>query len=323
MKFKLKFKKHIFSGLSRLFLGELPVSPNVFPQVLHLFSFFGILAITEFLSQRWELEIFLERRNLLMASLAIQAVTFNIRYDCGRDGCNNFSFRKGHILQTIRDRQPDVIGFQEVLPHVMTWLQDHLEQYHVVGCGRGAHYDDEHMAIAYRKDRFDLFALDTFWLSPTPFVPGSRYENQSDNPRICTCATLKDRNFPQPFRVYVTHLDDQGASARCQGISQVLARMKEDRERLSMPIILMGDFNAHPDEEELRLVGACPFLRDVTSRFPYTFHGFGDESAFEKIDYIFVSSEWAPGKVSLWKDCWDGVYLSDHYPISAQLTLPE
>ena len=171
-----------------------------------------------------------------MASLAIQAVTFNIRYDCGRDGCNNFSFRKGHILQTIRDRQPDVIGFQEVLPHVMTWLQDHLEQYHVVGCGRGAHYDDEHMAIAYRKDRFDLFALDTFWLSPAPFVPGSRYENQSDNPRICTCATLKDRNFPQPFRVYVTHLDDQGVSARCQGISQVLARMKEDRERLSMPV---------------------------------------------------------------------------------------
>lgn len=258
-----------------------------------------------------------------MASLTLQTVTFNIRYDCGLDGTNNFCFRKEHILQTIQNRQPDVIGFQEVLPHVMKWLQENLTQYHVVGCGRGSHYDDEHMVIAYRKDRFDLFALDTFWLSPTPFIPGSRYENQSMNPRTCVCATLKEKNFFQPFRVYVTHLDDQGVTARCQGISQVLHRMEEDRTHLPMPAILMGDFNAHPEDEELIRVKSLPYLRDITTGFSHTFHGFGDSSAFEKIDYIFVSEEWTAESVSLWEDCWDGVYLSDHYPICAQLTLSE
>ena len=164
---------------------------------------------------------------------------------------------------------------------------------------------------------------DTFWLSPTPFIPGSRYENQSMNPRTCVCATLKEKNFSQPFRVYVTHLDDQGVTARCQGISQVLHRMEEDRTHLPMPAILMGDFNAHPEDEELFRVKSLPYLRDITTGFSHTFHGFGDSSAFEKIDYIFVSEEWTAESVSLWEDCWDGVYLSDHYPICAQLTLSE
>lgn len=253
-------------------------------------------------------------------TLSLQAVTFNIRYDCGLDGNNNFCFRKDLILEKIRRERPEIIGFQEVLPHVMAWLQENLCEYHVVGCGRGADYGDEHMAVAYRRDCLDLFSLDTFWLSPTPFVPGSRYEEQSDNPRICTCVTLKHRGYSLPFRVYVTHLDNEGVTARCKGLSQVLRRMEEDRQRLALPAVLMGDFNAHPEDEELRLLDGTG-LRDVTAQFPYTFHEFGNQAAFEKIDYIFVSEEWTGAQTVLWTDCRDGVYLSDHYPICARLTL--
>jgi len=35
-------------------------------------------------------------------------VTFNIRYDCGADGENNFCFRKPFILQKIREEQPEI-----------------------------------------------------------------------------------------------------------------------------------------------------------------------------------------------------------------------
>ena len=42
----------------------------------------------------------------------MKLVTFNIRYDCGTDGINNFSCRKPFILETIAREQPDVIGFQ-------------------------------------------------------------------------------------------------------------------------------------------------------------------------------------------------------------------
>ena len=53
----------------------------------------------------------------------MKLVTFNIRYDCGTDGINNFSCRKPFILETIAREQPDVIGFQEVLPHVALWMK--------------------------------------------------------------------------------------------------------------------------------------------------------------------------------------------------------
>lgn len=251
--------------------------------------------------------------------LSLQVVTFNIRYDCGLDGNNNFCFRKPLIEETIQRERPEIIGFQEALPHMMDWLRETLTEYHVVGCGRSADYGDEHMAVAYRKDCLELLGLSTFWLSSTPEAPGSRYEDQSDNPRICTCATLKHREHTKPFRVYVTHLDDRTASARLKGISLVLSHMDWDRVSQCMPAILMGDFNAHPSDPELAPLFQHPGLRDITGDIPYTFHEFGNEAAFEKLDYLFLTKEWSATQVTLWTDCRNGVYLSDHYPVSARL----
>ncbi len=48
----------------------------------------------------------------------MKIVTFNIRCDFGQDGGNNFCFRKPLILEKLRREAPDIICFQEVLPHV-------------------------------------------------------------------------------------------------------------------------------------------------------------------------------------------------------------
>ena len=75
---------------------------------------------------------------------------------------------------------------QEVLPHVAKWLKENLNEYYVIGCGRGANLRDEQMSIAYRRDRINLISMKTWWLSQTPDVPGSRYEEQSSCPRTAT-----------------------------------------------------------------------------------------------------------------------------------------
>ena len=59
-------------------------------------------------------------------------VTFNIRYDCGFDGENNFDFRKPLILRKIEQEKPDILCFQEVLPHVAVWLKENLTDYYVI-----------------------------------------------------------------------------------------------------------------------------------------------------------------------------------------------
>ena len=38
---------------------------------------------------------------IMLQEAAMKLVTFNIRYDCGTDGINNFSCRKPYILEAI------------------------------------------------------------------------------------------------------------------------------------------------------------------------------------------------------------------------------
>ena len=101
----------------------------------------------------------------------MKVVTFNIRCDYGQDGLNEFANRKELILRKINQEKPDIIGFQEVLPHVAKWLKENLNEYYVIGCGRGANLRDEQMSIAYRRDRINLISMETWWLSQTPDVP--------------------------------------------------------------------------------------------------------------------------------------------------------
>ena len=92
-------------------------------------------------------------------------VTFNIRCDFGQDGANSFIYRRPLILEKIRQEKPDIIGFQEVLPHVAAWLKENLTEYYIAGCGREKDLTGEAMIIAYRKERFQSVSLETFWLS--------------------------------------------------------------------------------------------------------------------------------------------------------------
>ena len=153
----------------------------------------------------------------------MKLVTFNIRCDYGQDGSNCFCFRKPGILAAFAREQADVYCFQEVLPHVAAWLKEALPEYTVVGCGRGENLDGERVILAFRKERFDLMKMDTFWLSPTPRVPGSRYPDQSICPRTCTEAVLYDLAENRVVRVMNTHLDHEGAPARQAGLEQILA----------------------------------------------------------------------------------------------------
>ena len=58
-----------------------------------------------------------------------------------------------------------------MLPHVANWLKENLNEYYVIGCGRGANLRDEQMSIAYRRDVINLISMETWWLSQTPDVP--------------------------------------------------------------------------------------------------------------------------------------------------------
>lgn len=253
--------------------------------------------------------------------ISLKIATFNIRYDCGFDGINNFEYRKAHILDKIQNEKPDLIGFQEVLPHVLVWLKEQLGQYTIVGCGRDADYQGEANVIAFRKDCFELFGLETFWLSPTSTLPGSRFEKQSICPRICTVALLKHHQMAGPIRFYNTHLDHESSEARVLGMTSILERMNKDDEAFSVPMILTGDLNAEPGTPEIDMIEAAGLLKDYTKEIPYTYHEYGNTSEYVKIDYIYLSKAFEVETTTVWDDVVDGVYLSDHYPVVVNCNL--
>lgn len=254
----------------------------------------------------------------------LKLATYNLRCNTKHDEINMFDIRKGLILDRIIKESPDIIGFQEMLPPMYEFLKRHLTGYHIVGRSRGADYNDEHVDIAYKIDTIDIFGLDFFWLSPTPYIPGSRYEEQSICPRITTSGMFKHKDIATPFRVYNTHLDHVGEQARVLGMTQILNKITADNKLIKLPLFIMGDMNASPDSETIRM--ACEFkeipLIDLTANIEGSYHGFG-KTENVKIDYIFADAETAkkPHKVTPWHDCVFGVYLSDHDPISVEFDI--
>ncbi|MDD2213878.1 MAG: endonuclease/exonuclease/phosphatase family protein [Oscillospiraceae bacterium] len=267
--------------------------------------------------------------------MSLKFVTFNIRCDYGQDGANNFCFRQPLILAELAHQQPDLVAFQEVLPHVAAWLKTSLKDYYLIGCPRSAALADEQVPIAFKKDRFNLLQMETFWLSPQPYEPGSRYAVQSPCPRVCTAALFQDLSCGQIFRVLNLHLDHEGSPARELGLRQVIQYLHSVPLLPQAPVLLAGDFNAPPDSPELRLLQQDPDFLNLTAGIGITFHSFSPADPPCSIDYIFLKQhkalpEAAPCapysqqrlycvKVSKWETQAEGVWLSDHYPVCAEL----
>ena len=259
--------------------------------------------------------------------MSIKVCSFNIRYDTQEDGINAFDSRKSLILDRFVACGADLVGFQEVLPHVRVWLEENLKMYSFAGCGRHKDLTGENALIGYRTDKFILVHLDTFWLSDTPHVPGSRFTtDQSNHPRICTSVVLQERDSGKLVRMYNTHLDHLGEMAKVQGMTQILTKINQDDSRWpDVPVILTGDLNATPDSavygQIKGFVSNGSVLKDLSETVGGTFHGYRPQSVLEKIDYIFTNCPADVSQSCCLKDEENGVYLSDHYPVVAHIEL--
>ena len=249
-------------------------------------------------------------------SVSIKVCSFNLRVATPVDGENEFCYRLPRILPMLREEAPAIIGFQEATRGMRDELRAALPEYTFLGCGRNPNYRGEAPILAFRNDCFELVSLETFWLSNEPSVPGSSYGgDQSKCPRVTFVARLKHRDSEAILRFYNTHFDHKGAEARLASSRQVLAHIAQSDE----PVILTGDLNATPATEEISLLRKS--LTEATESLGGTFHGFGRRNPPTKIDYIFTDLP-CEGAYLCPDEPVGGIYLSDHFPIVAYVTLP-
>lgn len=256
-----------------------------------------------------------------MANMKI--VSFNLRCVWQGDGINAFVFRAGMIYDKIMKEMPEVLAFQEASAKHIELLKRMLPEYTFCGQLRSKNYTGEGLYTAVRKDAIDMIAYETFWISPTPYVAGSRFENQSDCPRICVVSQIRHKETGKMLRLYNIHLDHISDLARIEGIKCVFEKMEEWNKKLPLPSVVLGDYNAHPDSETIRFCNEyeTPRMFDATKEVPVTFHDFGKQGI--KIDYIYVTEELKRAFTAsgIWDTEIEGIYLSDHYPVWSEFEI--
>ena len=278
-----------------------------------------------------------------------RVMSFNVQTENGTQV--RADIRADMLRALIDEYQPDSIGMQEVTTLWRSMMDSSVfnDSYSSVGEPRSA--GGEANPIYYRSDKFELVDSGTFWLSDTPDVVGSMYEN-CNYPRICTWAHLRDKVTGKEYVHLNTHLDHNGDNTAKEGRS---LRMKQFTVILlfmqrfeNIPMVLTGDLNqaaVNSDNEKYAvyktMIGERAFeLEDGSKAYsPFsnarydaadnmpegicasmtTYYAEGTSKynpAKEPIDYVLYTDESLTAlsyKLRLYDR--GGLYLSDHLPV--------
>lgn len=272
----------------------------------------------------------------------IRVMSLNILQDIGTassDNANAWIYtggtnRRERAVQVIVDAVPDILGLQEAEENQVEELTttNALSAYEFYGFGReNAAGDGLHEGIFYLTNRFVRTSEGMFWLSTTPDTPGSIYPGAAQI-RIAVWATLTDRHTGRAYFVMSTHFDH--ASSMAREYSAGLIRERIGTMASNMPVIVTGDFNLYPYEDTYDSLTkqATPgwvVLNDslraiVPSEGPneLTRHGFTGNTSGDRVDYIFFSPAFTASQAGIVRTAYDGGrYPSDHYPVTATLTI--
>lgn len=253
----------------------------------------------------------------------IKVMTYNIRYDNPGDGPNQWSKRKHKVIDLIKKYDPDIIGVQEALHNQLLDIENQLMGYDFIGAGRDdGKQKGEYSAIFVRKDRFDVIDKNTFWLSQTPDVPGSKHWDAAIT-RVVTWGKLQDKRSKKSFIMINTHFDHIGKESRKQSaaiIKDSAAVIGKD-----LPVIITGDFNFTRDQPPYEIMmddSRLKIIDTAPATAPGTACGFEVGSRpCTAIDYIFHSPHFTSEDYQVIQDNDGKFYPSDHLPVIVNLSL--
>jgi endonuclease/exonuclease/phosphatase family metal-dependent hydrolase len=239
------------------------------------------------------------------------------------------------IREILREEAPDIVGLQEVIttPH-----GDALDQGKAIADGLG--YE-----VAFGKSHGNGFSFGNGVLARWPII---RTENhplpggEDTEPRSLLCTEIDAPCGRVPF--FVTHLAwrfHEGAVRQGQVVA-VAEKVAAWSPPASPPPILVGDFNADPEADEIRYLkgltalgrGRCVYFSDA-----FAVAGEGAGVTFSKrnpfaatlrepdrrIDYVFVkrTNDDPRGEPVAARVCFDrpvnGVFPTDHFGVIATL----
>jgi endonuclease/exonuclease/phosphatase family metal-dependent hydrolase len=280
--------------------------------------------------------------------LPLRILTHNIRYDTDHPfrGEKPWSIRCPHLCAELvyhsMNPAESFICLQEVLYNQLQDIHKALNDsatahrsWSYVGVGR----DDgkragEYSPIFYRPATWKLEESKTVWLSETPDRPSRGWDAACN--RLVTIGVFRHYESQEKVVVMSTHFDHVGAKSRANSAKIILGLV--DKYQASgdsskrVLVLLAGDFNSSPDDDAYKIITAPGSnLADISTLIPkekrygnrMTYTSFGGEGAPSIIDFLF----WNKNDVCLLHTFAvlenkfdDGIYLSDHRAVIADLT---
>ncbi len=193
--------------------------------------------------------------------MPLRIMTFNIRYGAADDGQDSWRFRHDLVIETIRDRNPDILSLQE--PNGEQWEELVAALPGMRGIFGDAKDNGPYphgVGLMFRADRFDLLGQRVFWQSGTPDVPGSITFPNHWGPRPTVVAQLRDRAGGREFAFAATHLDTH---AGCWLPSARVNAEELEKTAPGLPAIIAGDFNCAAGSEAWKFLTGEAGFRDA------------------------------------------------------------
>lgn len=253
---------------------------------------------------------------------SIRVMSFNLR--CTNVGKDSRTDRVDIVCAEILAGHPDSMGVQEATPGWMDDLKKNIgDEYDYVGVGRDNGKNlGEYSAVFYLKEKYNAVDSGTFWLSETPEKPSYGWDAACK--RICTWVVLENKQTGEKYVHINSHFDHVSEQARQHSVQMVVAKASEFS---SLPVVFTADMNVKQGSETYNSMVNSGVLFDTKFKAPdtmdyTTFHNTKPETHKDSvIDYIMINNNFNALVYRVVTDGVDGRFVSDHYPIYADLSI--
>ena len=254
----------------------------------------------------------------------ISIIDLNIRYINDIDGINIWDNRKKALIELLLNRKADIFFFQEITRPQSDFIDKYLGAiYEFVGEYRDSTDKSEKCSICVNKLKYTIIHSGQFWLSSTPYIPGS---NDFGNffPRICTWASLKQIGGISLLfmNLHLDHVNKRSHLPCIKVLIEEEKKIEKNYEDIHF-VFIAGCFYCEENDEEIKYIKNEGYTEIL---FGNSYHGFtgvannhwdymfwkeknGDDIEFKKA-YVMEKE----GTINESRKH----YISDHFPIYAE-----
>ncbi len=252
-------------------------------------------------------------------------ISANIRFDNPADTPNDWSGRREILSNAINSFGCDLLGTQEGRQPQLRDLEGLLPKHQMACDHRDWISERMYPCIYFNPETVEVKRSGDIWLSETPYEAGTK-SFDSAFPRLCTWVQGQFKESGLEFFYINLHLDHMQSHTRK---AQIDVMLKETRvqNKMDLPVFITGDFNEAPmgDVHNIAL-SKGPNLQDswitAGNHEEPSHHQFGATSAnAARIDWILIDKNINIRSIKLYKEEFNGIFPSDHYPVFGEFSL--